>query len=287
MRSQGRCWKRCERASEGVSHEIRDRATARALFGKQMRLSPSRVEKFYQCPFQYFCQYGLGAQPRRQAKIDSLEYGTMIHYVLEKVLRSREEEFGLEATAGPAGAPYSGRLSEHASSAAGRARRERFLCLYERFQNVAVLLLRVILKELERKAASYRPILNCRSVLRKTKTVFPRCTCPCRTAAASKFTARWIGVDVMEAGKRDLCARDRLQNRRKKVCAARCSLRHQYANADLPADNLEERRGALWSAAGRGGSGRGAVYAGANPSDRRGSAERGGVPIGADFRPCV
>lgn len=141
-----------QRASEGVSHEIRDRATARALFGKQMRLSPSRVEKFYQCPFQYFCQYGLGAQPRRQAKIDSLEYGTMIHYVLEQVLRSREEEFGLEKQ--QLDRQVHRILEDYLNTRLGgrEGKTERFLCLYERFQNVAVLLLRVILKELEQSS---------------------------------------------------------------------------------------------------------------------------------------
>lgn len=138
-----------QRASEGVSQEIEDRATAQALFGKQLRLSPSRVEKFYQCPFQYFCQYGLGAQPRRQAKIDSLEYGTMIHYVLEQVLRSREKNFG--SAEQRLDRQVHDILENYLNTRLGgrEGKTERFLCLYERFEGVAVLLLRAILAELE------------------------------------------------------------------------------------------------------------------------------------------
>ncbi len=141
-----------QRASKGVSQAIEDRETARALFGKQLRLSPSRVEKFYQCPFQYFCQYGLGAQPRRQAKIDSLEYGTMIHFVLEKVLRSRSE--GDKEADLPLGKQVHNLLEEYLNTRLGgrEDKTERFLCLFERFESVAVLLLRAILAELEQSS---------------------------------------------------------------------------------------------------------------------------------------
>ncbi|MDD6174791.1 MAG: PD-(D/E)XK nuclease family protein [Firmicutes bacterium] len=141
-----------QRASEGVSQQITDRKTAQELFGRRMRLSPSRVEKFYQCPFQYFCQYGLGAQPRRQAKIDSLEYGTMIHYVLEQVLRSREEAPELSGKA--LNRRVHDILEEYLNTRLGgrEGKSERFLCLYERFEAVAALLLQAILAELEQSA---------------------------------------------------------------------------------------------------------------------------------------
>ncbi len=63
-----------------------DDSVAKRFFGEDMRLSPSRVDRFYQCRFAYFCQYGLQVNPRRPAELDSLEFGTMAHHVMEVLL---------------------------------------------------------------------------------------------------------------------------------------------------------------------------------------------------------
>lgn len=72
--------------------EIKDKALAEKLFGKTMKLSASQVEKFYLCRFQYFCRYGIKAKERKKAEIDSAEYGNLIHYILEEILKSRSIE---------------------------------------------------------------------------------------------------------------------------------------------------------------------------------------------------
>jgi len=53
------------------------------LFGKKMQLSPSQVESFSKCRFAYFCNYGLGARPIRQKKLDAVQWGTAVHYVMQ------------------------------------------------------------------------------------------------------------------------------------------------------------------------------------------------------------
>jgi len=53
------------------------------LFGKKMQLSPSQVESFSKCRFAYFCNYGLGARPIRQKKLDAIQWGTAVHYVIQ------------------------------------------------------------------------------------------------------------------------------------------------------------------------------------------------------------
>ena len=60
---------------------------AKKLFGEHMGISASRVDKYYKCPFQYFCKFGIKAQPRKTAKLDPASSGTVIHYVLENLLR--------------------------------------------------------------------------------------------------------------------------------------------------------------------------------------------------------
>ncbi|NLL63956.1 MAG: hypothetical protein GX241_07010 [Ruminococcaceae bacterium] len=72
--------------------KIENKNTAKALFGENLYLSASRVDTYYHCPFQYFCKYGLKAKPRKKAKLDPLIGGTVIHYVLENVVR----EYGKE-----------------------------------------------------------------------------------------------------------------------------------------------------------------------------------------------
>ncbi|MBQ4617540.1 MAG: PD-(D/E)XK nuclease family protein [Clostridia bacterium] len=61
-------------------------AEAARFFGDRMVLSPSRVERYHQCRFAYFCQYGLRALPRRTAELGALEFGTLTHYVMEHTL---------------------------------------------------------------------------------------------------------------------------------------------------------------------------------------------------------
>lgn len=66
--------------------------TARALYGEDMHVSPSRIETFGQCRFLYFCKYGLKAKPRRRAELDAPEIGTVIHFVLERLLLETNEQ---------------------------------------------------------------------------------------------------------------------------------------------------------------------------------------------------
>ena len=65
---------------------IRDREISRMLFGNRMRLSPSRVERYFTCPFAYFCAGGLNLQPRRKVEISPMQSGTIIHFVLQRMV---------------------------------------------------------------------------------------------------------------------------------------------------------------------------------------------------------
>lgn len=64
---------------------------ATALFRKDMNLSASRVDNYYHCAFQYFCRYGLNAEPRKRASLGANNYGTIIHWVLEQLLKESEK----------------------------------------------------------------------------------------------------------------------------------------------------------------------------------------------------
>ncbi len=59
----------------------------------QVKLSVSRLELYRKCPFAYFARYGLKLCDRRQAQLDYMDTGTIMHDVLEK-LSTRIEHSG-------------------------------------------------------------------------------------------------------------------------------------------------------------------------------------------------
>ncbi len=71
---------------------INDKELATELFGKSMYISASKTERFYKCPFSYFCEYGIKVQPRREAQMDPAQSGTLVHEVLEKFLKENPKD---------------------------------------------------------------------------------------------------------------------------------------------------------------------------------------------------
>ncbi len=53
---------------------------------ERFSISASKIEKYNNCPFSYFCEYVLGIKKLQKAELDNLQRGTIVHYVLEKVL---------------------------------------------------------------------------------------------------------------------------------------------------------------------------------------------------------
>ena len=53
-------------------------------------ISPSQVEKYYTCPFSYFCRYGLRLYTPQKAELNALNRGNVIHYILDKMVRNNE-----------------------------------------------------------------------------------------------------------------------------------------------------------------------------------------------------
>lgn len=72
-----------DRAVKKAPFKIEDKKNAELLFGGEMHISASQIEKFSNCPFSYFCNYGLRIRERYRAEINPMEYGTLVHYILE------------------------------------------------------------------------------------------------------------------------------------------------------------------------------------------------------------
>jgi ATP-dependent helicase/nuclease subunit B len=63
---------------------IRDTSLITAAFGEVMEKSASRVERYQSCPFSYFMQYALRANPRDRVVFSPVEMGSFVHFVLER-----------------------------------------------------------------------------------------------------------------------------------------------------------------------------------------------------------
>lgn len=81
--------KRLERIAEQaeLSRGRLSSGKAHKLYGKELVISASRVDKYYACRYLYFLQYGLKLRPRKPAGFDAPTAGTFMHYILENVTR--------------------------------------------------------------------------------------------------------------------------------------------------------------------------------------------------------
>ncbi len=68
--------------------------TAKALFGSTIKMSPTKFDDFNHCRFKYFCKYGLKVQKLYPAEFSAMQRGTLIHYVLQRII----EEYGKDVS---------------------------------------------------------------------------------------------------------------------------------------------------------------------------------------------
>ena len=98
-----------------------------------MNISPSRAETFYRCPFSYYCRYGLKLKENKSATFDPLQKGTVIHFVLERLLSEYSAQELCELDANERYEKIRGYLDSYLERFLDRSQRsKRFLYLYER-----------------------------------------------------------------------------------------------------------------------------------------------------------
>lgn len=76
-----------ERLSKNDNIIIKNPDLARKLFKNDMYLSVSKIEDYYKCAFRYYCKFGLNARPRIKAEMNPMQTGSVIHYVLECIIK--------------------------------------------------------------------------------------------------------------------------------------------------------------------------------------------------------
>ncbi len=74
------------------------RRAVRALYGDQIAMTASRLERLRSCHFAYFMEYGLQAKPRTPAVFDAPQIGSFLHFLLENVTRDVLDKGGFART---------------------------------------------------------------------------------------------------------------------------------------------------------------------------------------------
>lgn len=123
----------------------------RTLYGSQVQMSASRMDKIKSCHFAYFMQYGLQAKERKTAGFQAPEIGTFIHYLLENVLRTVQDRGGF----GSVETEELDKLVQHYTQVYAQTKIDRyseksarFRYLFERLQKTACAVVRNIADEM-------------------------------------------------------------------------------------------------------------------------------------------
>ena len=140
------------------SKKIEDEQLSKELFGKKLTLSASQVDKFHLCKFEYFIKYGLRIEERKKAVIDSLQYGTLMHYVLESFIKNHKnddfKELKKKDIEKETDEIFDVYLRVHLGGEEDKS--ERFMYLYGRMKKTAKALLLHVVKELSQ--SDFRPV---------------------------------------------------------------------------------------------------------------------------------
>ena len=139
-----------EAALDRRARRISDLKLTRELYGKEMRLSSTKIDVYHKCPFRYFCEYGLKIRERRKAAVDALEYGTLMHHIFECFFNrfTREEYVDMDETV--IAETVSEILDEYIDTHFGgtEGKSDRFLYLLYRIKSTAAKLVYHMTREL-------------------------------------------------------------------------------------------------------------------------------------------
>lgn len=87
---------RAQALSQAVDYRCGDlsQKAVEKLYGRELRLSSSKIDELASCRFAYYLKYGLNARERKTAQMEPTIFGTFVHKVLEDTARAVMEEGG-------------------------------------------------------------------------------------------------------------------------------------------------------------------------------------------------
>ena len=171
-----------------------DKNISKELFGENIYLSASKVESFYNCPFAYFLRYGLKAEPLRVAELDPAQSGTIVHLVMEAILKKYPKATFVEASDKELKNTISTVLSQYLEEKMGGEiqKSKRFMFLFNRLIDIAMAIIERLKAEF--KVGSFEP---CDFELRIGGDDVPAYELPLENGSV-KITGSVDRVDLME-----------------------------------------------------------------------------------------
>lgn len=131
--------------------KISNKENAEKLFGKDIHISASQLERYEQCAFRYFCTYGLNVKERRKASIDGSQFGSVVHYFLEKFLKENNKEVLNNLTDEQIKSSIDSILLDYADEVFGgiEGKSNSFISLFERLKRNLFTLTKQIIRQLQ------------------------------------------------------------------------------------------------------------------------------------------
>lgn len=129
---------------------------AENFFGKRLNLSASQIEKYYTCRFGYFCQYALSVKPLKKAEFGAVEYGNIIHYSLEKLLKKYPNQKLICSTENEIVSTIESITTEYVEKKLGgiKNKSQRFLYGIKKINSSLVFFAKYFIKEFEQSSFS-------------------------------------------------------------------------------------------------------------------------------------
>lgn len=123
---------------------LKNQKIALELFGQKLKLSPTKIEAFENCPFSYFLKSGLSLKERKKAELSPLSAGSLIHYVLQQVVSAHGGSGIADLSDSELKARIKPVLNDYMDSVFGSAENKsaRFLYLFSRIAGFLFKLLR-------------------------------------------------------------------------------------------------------------------------------------------------
>ncbi len=130
---------------------FKEKDNSKRLFGEEVYISASKVESFYNCPFAYFMRYGLGAEPVKEATLDPAQSGTIIHLVMEEILKKYPKAEFINTPDDELRETISSILKSYLEEKMGgvEEKNERFMKLFYRLVDVAMTVIERLKVEFE------------------------------------------------------------------------------------------------------------------------------------------
>ncbi len=138
--------------------KFNDPKNALDFFGNDIKVSASQVDKYYLCKFQYFCMYGLNLKDRKKISFDSIQYGSVMHYLLENIFKNYDIDYLSSISDEKIRYKINNLLREYIKDKFGewKSKSKRFEFQFLRIVSTSHVIIKHILKELSQ--SKFKPV---------------------------------------------------------------------------------------------------------------------------------